>query len=157
MQRSSSLHLLVILTLTYAAGYAAVYPANQGLAVWFQTLKLPTWTLPVAFFGPCWTIANGAMGVAAWQVYSSDPSERGGRKVLALCLAVATMLFVAVWSWCFFFWHLRLPTQLTGGLAVLAAITTFLFSLRVRGSAGGLALLYALWTGYLVLLSLAVI
>jgi tryptophan-rich sensory protein len=153
----SRLSLLVVLTIAYALGYAALYAANQGLAFWFQTLQRPIWTAPVVLFGPMWTIANGALGVAAWQVLGAEASERGGRKVLAISLAASTMVFVAVWSWCFFYWHLRLPAQLTGGFAVLAGIAAVVFAGRVRRSAGALALIYVLWTSYLVVLSLQVL
>ena len=156
MNKNSPVPLLTILTLAFAVGYAAVYPANEGLAFWFQTLKRPQWTIPTALFGPLWTIANGALGLSAWHCYRTAPSERGGRKVVAFGVVASTQVMVAVWSWCFFYWHLRLPTQLTAGLMLFGAIAMVAYVWRVNSKAGVLSLPYAAWAVYLAALGLQV-
>ncbi|MEZ0324571.1 MAG: TspO/MBR family protein [Fimbriimonas sp.] len=149
------LSLLACLTAAYVFNFLILRAENTGMEFWFQTLRKPTWTLPTVAFAPIWTILSGFLGLAAWQVFTADPSDAGGRKVRALILIASYQCLVTTWAGIYFYWQQRTPALFICGLALLVAVAATWAAFKTKGSAGWLVTLSAIWVAYLVALSFA--
>ncbi len=149
------LSLLICLTTAYVFNFLILRAENAGLEFWFQTLQKPAWTLPTLLFAPIWTVLNGLIGLAAWQIYEGHPSRTGGHKVRALLLVAAFLMLTTVWAWLFFYWHQVTPAAIVSGLVVLLAFGATWAAFKARVSAGWLLLPILIWAAYLTSLNIA--
>jgi tryptophan-rich sensory protein len=124
------------------------------VAVWYQTLKKPSWTPPVALFPIMWTIMYTLMGYASFLVWSHG----GYHEQQAQLLLYGLQLFLNLMWPILFFKAKKLRLALVEILGVLAAaaVTARQFY-KVDPRAGQLMIPYLLWLAVAAALNLRIV
>lgn len=149
--------LLTILTLCYAVAFVGATAVNSALSFWYIAIQKPSWNPPSWLFAPVWTVLYGAMGWAAWRVWSlSDLDALPARKRMALGVFGFQLALNGLWSWLFFGWHLLLAACVEGVVLWIAILATTLIFWRLVRPAGLALVPYLGWVAFAVALNFAV-
>ncbi|MGF1626424.1 MAG: TspO/MBR family protein [Alphaproteobacteria bacterium] len=151
--RRGLIALAVSLAAVLAVSVVGGLVTADAVAVWYPTLRKPSYNPPDWVFGPVWTVLYVMMAVAAWRVWRRTGLV-GGR--VALGLYAGQLALNLGWSLLFFGARqvgLALAEIVLLFIAILA--TAIVFS-RIDRLAAALLLPYLLWVAFAALLNAAI-
>ena len=137
-----------------AVGGAASVNSRQ----FYESLAQPSWAPPGWLFGPVWTALYILMGVAAWIVWRTRPTDPrvAASRSSGLVLFVAQLVLNALWTWLFFAWRQGAMAFVEIVLLWIAiALTTVRFA-RVRPAAAWCLVPYLAWVSFATALTWAI-
>lgn len=92
---------------------------DTSVATWYYTLQKPIWNPPNWLFGLVWTLLYICIAISGWLIFIKPPSKK---RIKALFIYAAQLLFNLLWSFLFFF--LQSPLL---GLLDIALLLIFIF------------------------------
>lgn len=145
--------LVVIVLLAQTAGLVGIPFTARGTESWYGQLDRPWFNPPDWVFGPVWTFLYALIGVAAWRVWRTDPSEARTR---ALRWWAVQLALNALWTPLFF--GAQVPELALAEILLLAAsvVATVVAFRAVDRLATWMLLPYLGWVLYATLLNGAI-
>ena len=165
MKMNNPLKLIIAIVVSELAGIIGSVFTTPSIPGWYAGIVKPALNPPAWVFGPVWTTLFALMGIAAFLVWNSPPSDkstdgRGGlarRDVkIALGIFIGQLVLNTLWSIIFF------GLQSPGGalieivflwLAILATIVAFY---KISKPAAWLLAPYLLWVTFAAYLNYAI-
>jgi len=127
---------------------------SSGLASWYKTLNLPSWTPPGSVIGLVWTIIFACATASALILWNA-PAAKARLPVLAAAFLVNAALNV-LWSWIFF--AQRRPT-IAGWEAILLDLSILVLialAWPISRLAALLLVPYAAWVAFAAYLNFTI-
>ena len=145
--------LLIALAIPLAVGGLSSFITKDAMES-FSSLRQPLLSPPAWMFPAVWTVLYLLMGLASYQVYTSDASEPRRRRALTFYGLQLAANFL--WTMLFFF----LGVYLTAFIWILVLwLLIFLCAVLfryIRASAGKLMIPYILWVTFAAYLNLGI-
>lgn len=149
------LRLLVVLLITFLAGFIGQLFTTPSIPTWYAALNKPVFNPPNWIFAPVWTTLYTLMAVSAWLIWNKgldNKDVKAGLKLFCLQLALNSL-----WSIIFFGLHLPWTAFVEIvflGLVIFATIKAFS---KVSQLASWLLIPYFLWVCFASVLNLTIV
>ena len=139
-------HYLIIPLVTVLVAVIGSRFTSVGLAEWYGTIKLPSWTPPGGVIGAVWTtifILSTASALIIW----NTPSAKAKLPVFAAVFLANAALNV-LWSWIFFVQHRLVVAGWEAVLLGLTCVALVVLAWPVSRLAAALLMPYAAWVAF---------
>jgi translocator protein len=150
--KSPASSFLGFITAAYFCCFIGSEGAFQGISGWYLIIQRPAWAPGPILLEPLWLLLYGMAGVAIYQAFRQERAP----KVAVIVISSVLLELSALWDWLFFAWHLLVPALILGILLWLTMLGWVGWLLKLRISAGLLALPLLCWFCYASALNMAV-
>jgi benzodiazapine receptor len=150
MKRSAAVGLAVTAVTTAALIGGSFGPQNPNAAIWYGSLRKPSYTPPGPVVGGVWVVLEILLGITGYRLLMSRP---GKARVLALTCWFADLAGLAGFPATFFGRKTLGPSATVATALFASATATAATSARVDPIAGVASTPLVLWTAFATFLS----